>query len=111
MNSSKKILILGVNGFIGSSLAWKILKKTNWTVVGADLASNKIQNCLGRERFEFHKKDIVKDSEWVEGQIAACDTVVPLVAIATPAPVSYTHLASRACGLKTCQCAPKSRLK
>ncbi len=85
MNSSKKILILGVNGFIGSSLAWKILKKTNWTVVGADLASNKIQNCLGRERFEFHKKDIVKDSEWVEGQIAACDTVVPLVAIATPA--------------------------
>ena len=76
MNGSKKILILGVNGFIGSSLAWKILKKTNWTVVGADLASNKIQNCLGRERFEFHKKDIVKDAEWVEGQIAACDTVV-----------------------------------
>ena len=85
MNSSKKILILGINGFIGSSLAWKILKKTNWTVVGADLASNKIRNCLGRERFEFHEKDIVKDAEWVEKQIAGCDTVVPLVAIATPA--------------------------
>ena len=54
MNSSKKILILGVNGFIGSSLAWKILKKTNWSIVGADLASNKIQNCLGNERFEWY---------------------------------------------------------
>ena len=97
MNSSKKILILGVNGFIGSSLAWKILKKTNWTIVGADLASNKIQNCLGRERFEFQKKDIIKDADWVEEQIKACDTVVPLVAIATPAlyvkdPLRVYHL-------------------
>ena len=76
---------MGVNGFIGSSLAWKILKKTNWSIVGADLASNKIQNCLGHERFEFQKKDIIKDADWVEEQIKACDTVVPLVAIATPA--------------------------
>ena len=88
---------MGVNGFIGSSLAWKILKKTNWTIVGADLASNKIQNCLGRERFEFQKKDIIKDADWVEEQIKACDTVVPLVAIATPAlyvkdPLRVYHL-------------------
>ena len=76
---------MGVNGFIGSSLAWKILNKTNWSIVGADLASNKIQNCLGHERFEFQKKDIIKDADWVEEQIKACDTVVPLVAIATPA--------------------------
>lgn len=84
MNSSKKILILGVNGFIGSSLAWKILKKTNWTIVGADLSSNKISNCLGNPRFQFEKKDIVKDADWVEEQIKVCDIIVPLVAIATP---------------------------
>ena len=82
---SKNVLIIGVNGFIGSSLAWKILSKTDWNVVGTDLASNKIPNCLNCERFSFFQKDILKDADWLDGAIRDCDVVLPLAAIATPA--------------------------
>ena len=82
--ANKKIFILGVNGFIGSSLAWKILKKTDWEIVGMDLGMNKIENCLKNERFGFFKKNILTDKDWIEEQIKACDVVIPLVAIATP---------------------------
>ena len=51
--SAKKIFIMGVNGFIGSSLAWKILNKTDWEIVGMDLSDNKIPNCLKFEKFKF----------------------------------------------------------
>lgn len=81
----RKILILGANGFIGSSLVWKILTKSDWEVVGADLGDNKITNCLKSKRFHFFKKNVLEDREWVESQIKECDTVIPLVAIATPA--------------------------
>ena len=82
--ATKKILILGVNGFIGSSLAWKILKRTEWEVVGMDLSSNKIENCLKCDRFKFFKKNILEDKAWIEEAVKNADTVVPLVAIATP---------------------------
>ena len=75
---------MGVNGFIGSSLAWKILNKTDWEIVGMDLSDNKIPNCLKFEKFKFHQKNILTDKEWIEEQIAQCDVVVPLIAIATP---------------------------
>ena len=83
--ANRKILILGANGFIGSSLVWKILTDTDWEVVGADLSDNKITESLKNPRFKFSKKDIVKDRDWVEEQVKECDTVLPLVAIATPA--------------------------
>lgn len=82
--SAKKIFIMGVNGFIGSSLAWKILNKTDWEIVGMDLSDNKIPNCLKFEKFKFYQKNILTDKEWIEEQIAQCDVVVPLIAIATP---------------------------
>ena len=81
---SKKIFILGVNGFIGSSLAWKILNKTDWEIVGMDLSSNKIEHFIEHERFKFFKKNILTDKDWIESQIKECDAIVPLVAIATP---------------------------
>ena len=80
----KKIFIMGVNGFIGSSLAWKILNKTDWEIVGMDLSTNKISNCLKFEKFNFYQKNILTDKDWIEEQIQACDTIVPLIAIATP---------------------------
>jgi len=81
---SKKVLILGVNGFIGSSLAWKILQTTNWSVYGMDMSTNKIEHCLGHERFHFFEGDITINREWIEYHVRKCDVIVPLVAIATP---------------------------
>ena len=37
-----KILILGVNGFIGNALTRRILTTRDWEVYGMDLYSNKL---------------------------------------------------------------------
>lgn len=81
----KKILILGANGFIGSSLVWKLLKQTDYDIVGFDIADGKLGNVLGRERFAFRKVDVLKDKSAVEAAVKDCDIVLPLVAVATPA--------------------------
>ena len=81
----KKILILGANGFIGSSLVWKLLKQTDYDIVGFDIADGKLGNVLGRERFAFRKVDVLKDKSAVEEAVKDCDVVLPLVAVATPA--------------------------
>lgn len=82
---SLKILILGVNGFIGSSLAEHILEKKDWEVIGMDLASHKISALLSHPRLHFTQGDITVDLDWIEKQIKTCDVVLPLVAVATPA--------------------------
>jgi nucleoside-diphosphate-sugar epimerase len=82
---SRRILILGVNGFIGSSLSEYILKNKDWEVYGMDMASDKIGQCLGHDRFHFVEGDITINKEWIEYHIKKCDVVLPLVAIATPA--------------------------
>jgi len=82
---SKNILILGANGFIGSSLSWAILTKTDWKVSAFDISDSKLTHCLGRERFSFTKGDVLKDGAWIEDQVKLADVVLPLVAIATPA--------------------------
>lgn len=81
---SLKVFILGVNGFIGSTLVDQILKKKDWIIYGVDLAQDKIQEFLNHDRFHFFQKDITKETQWVDDQIALCDVVLPLVAIATP---------------------------
>jgi nucleoside-diphosphate-sugar epimerase len=80
-----KILILGVNGFIGSSLAWRILTEKDWEIYGMDVATTKLGNVLGQPRFHFLEGDITINREWIEYHVHKCDVVVPLVAIATPA--------------------------
>ncbi len=82
---SQKILILGVNGFIGNSLAWNILTTKNWEIFGMDMATTKLTHCLGHERFHFFEGDITINREWIEYNLKKCDVVIPLVAIATPA--------------------------
>ena len=82
---SLKILILGVNGFIGSSLTEHILKNRDWEVYGMDMAADKIDQCLGHDRFHFVEGDITINKEWIEYHVKKCDIVLPLVAIATPA--------------------------
>ncbi len=82
---SLKILILGVNGFIGSSLTEYILKNRDWEVYGMDMGDDKIDQCLGHDRFHFVEGDITINKEWIEYHVKKCDVVLPLVAIATPA--------------------------
>jgi UDP-4-amino-4-deoxy-L-arabinose formyltransferase/UDP-glucuronic acid dehydrogenase (UDP-4-keto-hexauronic acid decarboxylating) len=79
-----KILILGVNGFIGNALVRRILGTRDWEVFGMDLYSNKIEESLGNPRFHFLEGDIAINKEWIEYHIKKCDVVLPLVAIATP---------------------------
>jgi nucleoside-diphosphate-sugar epimerase len=81
---SKKILILGVNGFIGSALTESILKKTEWQVFGMDMSNDKLTESLGHSRFNFVEGDITINKEWIEYHIKKCDVVFPLVAIASP---------------------------
>jgi nucleoside-diphosphate-sugar epimerase len=79
-----KILILGVNGFIGHHLVHRILETTNWTVYGMDLAFDRLDRSLDSPRFHFLEGDISINREWIEYHIKKCDTILPLVAIATP---------------------------
>jgi len=79
-----RVLILGVNGFIGNALTQRILKTTDWEVYGLDMSSEKIDAFLGDKRFRFLEGDIAINKEWIEYHIKKSDVVLPLVAIATP---------------------------
>ena len=42
----KRILILGVNGFIGHHLSKRILADTDWDVYGMDMQTDRIEDVL-----------------------------------------------------------------
>ncbi|MES2365521.1 MAG: bifunctional UDP-4-keto-pentose/UDP-xylose synthase [Pseudomonadota bacterium] len=81
----KKILILGVNGFIGHHLSKRILETTDWEVYGMDMNRDRVAEFASNERFHFFEGDITINKEWIEYHVRKCDVVLPLVAIATPA--------------------------
>jgi nucleoside-diphosphate-sugar epimerase len=81
----KKVLILGVNGFIGHHLSHRILRETDWKVYGMDMQDDRIAELRGDPRFTFFEGDITINREWIEYHVKKCDVVLPLVAIATPA--------------------------
>ncbi|MDO9371300.1 MAG: bifunctional UDP-4-keto-pentose/UDP-xylose synthase [Gammaproteobacteria bacterium] len=81
----KKVLILGVNGFIGHHLSKRILESTDWEVYGMDMMSDRVTEHMDNPRFHFFDGDITINKEWIEYHIRKCDIVLPLVAIATPA--------------------------
>jgi nucleoside-diphosphate-sugar epimerase len=80
-----KILILGVNGFIGNALTQRILSTTDWEIYGMDLSASKLEHSIGNARFHFLEGDITINKEWIEYHVKKCDVILPLVAIATPA--------------------------
>jgi nucleoside-diphosphate-sugar epimerase len=69
----KKVLILGVNGFIGHHLSNRILATTDWEVYGMDMSTDRISDLIGRERFHFFEGDITINKEWVEYHVRKCD--------------------------------------
>jgi len=50
-----------------------------------DMQTDRIADLMGEKRFHFFEGDITINREWIEYHIKKCDTVLPLVAIATPA--------------------------
>ena len=80
-----RVLILGVNGFIGNALTRRILTGTDWEVFGLDVGSDRIEEFLSDKRFRFLEGDIAINREWIEYHVKKADVVLPLVAIATPA--------------------------
>ncbi len=83
------VLILGVNGFIGSAISSRLLEDGNYEVYGMDLRSNYIADLLKHPDFHFFEGDISINREWIEYHVRKCDVVLPLVAIATP--IEYTR--------------------
>jgi nucleoside-diphosphate-sugar epimerase len=81
----RRILLLGVNGFIGHHLSQRIIAATDWEIYGMDMQTDRITDLLAEKRFHFFEGDITINREWIEYHIKKCDTVLPLVAIATPA--------------------------
>jgi nucleoside-diphosphate-sugar epimerase len=81
----KRILILGVNGFIGHHLSRRILAATDWEIYGMDMQTDRIAELLTEKRFHFFEGDITINREWIEYHVKKCDVLLPLVAIATPA--------------------------
>ena len=80
-----KILILGVNGFIGHHLSNRILETTSWEVYGMDMRFDRLSDEMQHDRFHFFEGDITINREWIEYPIKKCDVCLPLVASATPA--------------------------
>ena len=83
-NKKTRVLILGVNGFIGNALTDRLLKDDRYEVHGMDLNTDKIQRLIGKEGFHFAEGDISIHREWIEYHVRKCDVILPLVAIATP---------------------------
>jgi nucleoside-diphosphate-sugar epimerase len=81
----KRLLILGVNGFIGHHLTAHLLRGSDWHVYGMDLENDRVSEFLDHPRFHFCEGDITIHREWLEYHVRKCDVVLPLVAIATPA--------------------------
>jgi nucleoside-diphosphate-sugar epimerase len=81
----KRILVLGVNGFIGHHLSKAIIAGTDWEIYGMDMQTDRIADLLSEPRFRFFEGDITINREWIEYHVKKCDVVLPLVAIATPA--------------------------
>ena len=79
-----RVLILGANGFIGSSLTRAILQQKDWEVYGMDIVSHKLEDSLSDPRFKFVEGDITINREYIEYHVKKCDVVIPLVAIANP---------------------------
>ncbi|BAC24306.1 b2255 [Wigglesworthia glossinidia endosymbiont of Glossina brevipalpis] len=80
----KKILILGVNGFIGYHITNLLLKYNNYKIYGIDIKNNLVKSFIGNEKFCFIKGDIKQYYNWVKKKIKKCDIILPLIAIARP---------------------------
>lgn len=88
-NHKIRVLILGVNGFIGNALTERLLADGQYEVHGMDLNDDAITRFRNVPDFYFHEGDIAIHREWIEYHVKKCDVILPLIAIATP--IEYTR--------------------
>ncbi len=79
-----KIFILGVNGFIGNTLAKRLIEIKNIKLFGVDINTFNIEKFKNKKNFFFYKLDVFKSKKKIESILKKSDVVIPLVAIATP---------------------------
>ncbi|ELI6430972.1 MULTISPECIES: bifunctional UDP-4-amino-4-deoxy-L-arabinose formyltransferase/UDP-glucuronic acid oxidase ArnA [Aeromonas] len=84
-----RVLILGVNGFIGNHLTERLLMDGRYEVYGLDIGASALERFIDHPNFHFVEGDISIHTEWIEYHIKKCDVILPLVAIATP--IEYTR--------------------
>jgi nucleoside-diphosphate-sugar epimerase len=75
----KKVLILGVNGFIGHHLSKRILETTDWHVYGMDMQNDRLGDLVSHPRMHFFEGDITINREWVEYHIRKCDVILQII--------------------------------
>jgi nucleoside-diphosphate-sugar epimerase len=80
-----RIFVLGVNGFIGSFLAERILRETDWDLIGLDPSDHNLGGCLPNPRFTLIRSTMIESWDRIDREIDAADAVVPLAGIAKPA--------------------------
>jgi len=80
-----KVLILGVNGFIGHHLSRFLLSSGKHQVYGMDMQSDRLGDLQNHPDFHYFDGDVLINNEWIEYHVKKCDVVFPLVAIALPA--------------------------
>ena len=79
-----RVLILGVNGFIGNALGERLLADGRFEVHGMDRNSDQIERLVNCPDFHFVGGDITIHRETMRYEISKADIVIPLIAIATP---------------------------
>ncbi|HXI03782.1 MAG TPA: bifunctional UDP-4-amino-4-deoxy-L-arabinose formyltransferase/UDP-glucuronic acid oxidase ArnA [Candidatus Saccharimonadales bacterium] len=79
-----RVLILGINGFIGNHLTERLLESGRYEVHGMDLGASSLERLKGHPDIHFSEGDISIHREWIDYHVRKCDVILPLVAIATP---------------------------
>ena len=85
-----KILITGVNGFIGNWLARALLKEKSFSVTGVDIKdfnlTHPVDEIISHPHFVFKNFDLLDESNktTLDTLVAEHDIIIPLAAIANP---------------------------
>ena len=83
------VLILGVNGFIGSHLTEAILGRTDWRVYGMDLDSDRVSPWLENARFRHPRNVRSNQQEIVSGDFKLLCNPCRLAALAVCSPLAH----------------------
>lgn len=80
-----RLLIIGIGGFIGSSLTERIVsQRPDWKIYGLDPCFEKITHLQTHPNLFLQKGAMADNQDWMKAQLPHVDAVLPLAAIANP---------------------------